>query len=248
MKPNKILLVEDDPNLGQILKEYLELKKFEVMLARDGKAGLQSFRDEDFEVCIFDVMMPIMDGFTLAEEVRKINDKVPIIFLTAKSMREDTIKGLQIGADDYITKPFSMEELLLRIKAILRRTAANSETAVGVTEYKVGDFTFEYDTQLLKGLSTTQKLTSKESELLRMLCIHKNQTMERSKALKAIWHDDNYFASRSMDVYITKLRKYLKSDRKVQIINVHGTGFKLVENPTPIDEEYSDEKQEQTNK
>jgi DNA-binding response OmpR family regulator len=225
----KILLVEDDQNLGQILKEYLDIKGFDTTLCRDGKVGLKAFNDNDFDLCIFDVMMPIMDGFTLAEEVRKKNKEVPIIFLTAKSMKEDTIRGLQLGADDYMTKPFSMEELQLRIKAVLRRFNKGENAIPEPTKFKIGMFHFDYDTQILKSEEQEMKLTSKEAELLRMLCLNKNQTLERSKALKHIWHDDNYFNSRSMDVYITKLRKYLRSDEHLQILNVHGTGFKLIE-------------------
>lgn len=232
MKENKtaqILLVEDDLNLGQILKESLD-KDFETTLCRDGREGLKTFNKIQFDLCVLDVMLPIMDGFKLAEEIRKRNQYVPVIFLTAKAMREDTIKGFRIGADDYMTKPFSMEELRLRIHAILRRTAGQDKEQETST-YEIGHFTFKYDVQKLtrKDTQETQKLTSKETELLRMLCIHKNKTMERSKALKTIWHDDNYFNSRSMDVYITKLRKYLRSDSNLQILNVHGTGFKLVE-------------------
>jgi DNA-binding response OmpR family regulator len=229
MKETKILLVEDDQNLGQILKEYLDVKGFSTTLCRDGKSGLKTFKSELFDLCIFDVMMPIMDGFTLAEEVRKSDKDVPIVFLTAKSMKEDAIKGLKVGADDYVTKPFSMEELLLRIRAIMRRTARGENAPPEPTKFKLGQFSFDYDTQVLKDAASDQKLTSKEAELLRMLCLNKNQTLERSKALKQIWHDDNYFNSRSMDVYITKLRKYLKNDERLQIINVHGTGFKLIE-------------------
>lgn len=229
MDETKILLVEDDPNLGQILKEYLDIKGFKTNLCRDGKAGLNAFKTDLYQVCIFDVMLPIMDGFSLAEEVRKTDKEIPIIFLTAKSLNEDKIKGLKIGADDYMTKPFSTEELLLRIKAILRRSGRAETNMPPGNKFKAGHFTFEYDTQLLKSPSDEVKLTSKEAELLKMLCQTKNQVLERSKALKQIWHDDNYFNSRSMDVYITKLRKYLKSDERLQILNIHGTGFKLIE-------------------
>ncbi|MCS7020141.1 MAG: response regulator transcription factor [Cytophagales bacterium] len=226
MNLNKILLVEDDPNLGQILKDYLEVKGFQPTLHRDGKSALRAFKSEVFQLCIFDVMMPIMDGFTLAEEVRKIEKDVPIIFLTAKSMKEDAIKGLQLGADDYITKPFSMEELLLRINAILRRTARANVPATGV--YQIGNFTYDAKIHILSGMGEEIKLTSKEAELLEMLCQYKNQVLERSKALRQVWGDDNYFNSRSMDVYITKLRKYLKADERIQIMNIHGTGYKLI--------------------
>jgi len=229
MDEPKILLVEDDQNLGQILKEYLDIKGFKTNLCRDGKAGLQAFKTDLYQLCIFDVMLPIMDGFSLAEEVRKTDKEIPIVFLTAKSMNEDKIKGLKIGADDYITKPFTTEELLLRIKAILRRSGRGETNMPPGNKFKIGHFTFEYDTQMLKSPIDEIKLTSKEAELLKMLAQNKNQVLERSKALKQIWHDDNYFNSRSMDVYITKLRKYLKSDDKLQILNIHGTGFKLIE-------------------
>jgi DNA-binding response OmpR family regulator len=231
MNGTKVLLLEDDDNLGQILKEYLEIKGFITILCRDGKSGLQAFQKGKYDLCIFDVMMQIMDGFTVAEEIRKTDKQTPIIFLTAKAMKEDAIKGLKIGADDYLTKPFSMEELRLRIGAILKRTKTSLENQQPpkLKSYVIGHFTFEADVQVLKGNDEEYKLTSKESELLAMLCQHKNQTLERGIALKKIWFDDNYFNSRSMDVYITKLRKYLKSDERLQIINVHGTGFKLIE-------------------
>jgi DNA-binding response OmpR family regulator len=227
----KILLAEDDLNLGDILNEYLELKGYKVQMCRDGVEALQAFKRGEFDLCIFDVMMPAMDGFTLAQEIRKFNKQIPIIFLTAKSAKDDKIHGLEIGADDYLTKPFSMEELLLRIRAILRRTANMETTTAPATlkKFDIGSLHFDYDAQLLKSPDKEYRLTSKEAELLRMLCEHKNQTLERSKALIEIWHDDTYFNARSMDVYITKLRKYLQSDERLKIINVHGTGFKLVE-------------------
>ncbi len=231
MNETKVLLLEDDENLGQILKEYLEIKGFNTILHRDGKSGLQAFQKGKYDLCIFDVMMPIMDGFSVAEEIRKTDKQTPIIFLTAKAMKEDAIKGLKIGADDYLTKPFSMEELRLRIAAILRRTKVSAENQFPpeLKSYIIGHFKFEADLQVLRSANEEYKLTSKEADLLAMLCQHKNQILERSLALKKIWFDDNYFNSRSMDVYITKLRKYLKSDGSLQIINVHGTGFKLVE-------------------
>ncbi|MEN7546671.1 response regulator transcription factor [Rapidithrix thailandica] len=229
MNKIKILLVEDDPNLGQVLKEYLEVKNYTTDLCRDGKEGLDAFQKEAYDLCILDVMMPKMDGLTLAEEIRKKNKVVPIIFLTAKSLKEDTIQGFKAGADDYITKPFSMEELLLRMEAILRRTSSNLPQEEQ-NKFQIGRFTFDSDSQkLIFDDGKEQKLTSKESGLLRLLCINKNQMLDRSEALKKIWLDDNYFNSRSMDVYITKLRKFLKSDENLQIINVHGQGFKLVE-------------------
>lgn len=229
MNSIRILLVEDDPNLGEILREYLTAKKYDVTLSKDGEAGLKTFKREQFDLCIFDVMMPRMDGYTLAEEVRIINTDIPIVFLTAKSLKDDTIQGFKVGADDYIGKPFSMEELLLRIQAILKRTRKDINELEKQTTFEIGKFIFHYDRQILIDDQEEQKLTSKESDLLKMLCIYKNQVLDRSKALKKIWLDDNYFNSRSMDVYVTKLRKYLKSDPNLQIINIHGQGFKLLE-------------------
>jgi len=224
----KILLVEDDNNLGQLLQEYLQIKGYPTTLKRDGEAGLDAYQTSNFQLCILDVMLPKMDGFSLAEKIREQDKTVPIIFLTAKSMKEDAIKGFKVGADDYIHKPFSMEELLLRIEAIMRRVGQN-EIISEQHYFEVGSFSFDYDTQKLQRNGESKKLTSKEADLLKMLCEHKNQTLERSKALKKIWLDDNYFNARSMDVYITKLRKYLKSDENIQIVNVHGQGFKLIE-------------------
>lgn len=231
MDKHSILLAEDDQNLGDILNEYLELKGYKVQMCRDGLEALQAFRKGTFDMCIFDVMMPAMDGFTLAQEIRKANKQIPIVFLTAKSAKDDKIHGLEIGADDYLTKPFSMEELLLRIRAILRRTNQPDMTnsISSLKKFEIGNLNFDYDAQVLKAHDKEYRLTSKEAELLRMLCEHKNQTLERSKALVEIWHDDTYFNARSMDVYITKLRKYLQTDDRLKIINVHGTGFKLVE-------------------
>jgi DNA-binding response OmpR family regulator len=228
MKPS-ILLVEDDNNLGQLLKEYLDIKGYETTLCRDGEAGLKTFKNSAFDLCIFDVMMPRLDGYSLAEEVRIIDAEVPIVFLTAKSLKEDTLRGFKAGADDYIKKPFSMEELLVRIQAILKRSRKQEASAESATKFQIGKFQFDYNTQKLLLDGEEMKLTSKESELLRLLVLHKNKTLDRSLALKKIWLDDNYFNSRSMDVYITKLRKYLKGDENLQIINVHGQGFKLLD-------------------
>ncbi len=229
----KILLVEDDPNLGQILQEYLQAKGYDALLCDDGQKGLDIYekRRQGFDICILDVMMPRVDGFTLAKEIRKSNNDIPIIFLTAKSLKEDTLQGFKIGADDYVTKPFSMEELLARIQAVLKRTDKFARlTSFKQEVFQVGNFSFDSSIQLLKHqLGEVRKLTSKESALLKLLCLHKNDRLDRSYALKEIWLDDNYFNSRSMDVYITKLRKYLRSDERLQIINVHGEGFKLVE-------------------
>lgn len=228
----KLLLVEDDPNLGQILNEYLSLKGYETKLCRDGEEGVKAFKREAFDLCLFDVMLPKKDGFSMAKEIRRDDKVTPIIFLTAKSMKEDTIEGFKLGADDYITKPFSMEELLLRIQAILRRTAEKNPQISDQKIFEFGSFHFDYDKQILSRNGQENKLTSKESELLRLLCLHVNQPLDRSTALKIIWRDDSYFNARSMDVYIAKLRKMLKEDESVQIITLHGSGFKLITDST----------------
>jgi DNA-binding response OmpR family regulator len=224
----KVLLVEDDHNLGIILKEYLEAKGYHATLCRDGEAGWNTYQTGEFEFCIFDVMLPKLDGFSLGEKVREVNAHIPIIFLTAKSLKEDTIHGLKIGADDYITKPFRMEELLLRMQAILRRTLP-TPAETNQASLSIGKYIFWTDSQRLVIGEQEQKLTSKESDLLKMLIQHKNQVLDRTLALKQIWGDDSYYNARSMDVYITKLRRHLSQDEKLQIINVHGQGFKLVE-------------------
>lgn len=231
MQKQRILLVEDDPNLGQILKEYLDIKGFETNLCRDGEEGFQAFENNKFDICILDVMLPKKDGFSLAREIKVADKTTPFIFLTAKSMTQDTIEGFKLGADDYITKPFSMEELLLRIKAILRRSGNNAQNKPEAQIFKIGGFTFDYDLHQLTSEKSTIKLTSKEAELLKLFCLNINQTLDRSTALKIIWRDDSYFNARSMDVYITKLRKYLKEDPALEILTVRGTGFKLVEKP-----------------
>ena len=225
----KILLVEDDPNLGQILREYLELKGFDSILCRDGEEGMEAYQANKFDLCILDVMMPKKDGFTMAREIRKMDQQTPIIFLTAKSMKEDTIEGLKIGADDYLTKPFSMEELILRIQAILKRTQSSSNKPSENNIFTLGKLTFRYDKSVLERPSGEVKLTSRENELLKIFCDNMNQTLDRNVALKAIWKDDSYFNARSMDVYIAKLRKYLKEEESIHILTVHGQGFKLVE-------------------
>jgi DNA-binding response OmpR family regulator len=226
----KILLAEDDPNLGMLLQEYLKAKNYDVDLARDGNEALDLFLNtKGFNMCILDVMMPKKDGFSLAKEIRLKDPQIPIIFLTAKSMKEDTIQGFKSGADDYITKPFSMEELLVRMGAIFRRvTRQDPETPV--EEYKIGQFLFDTTTQKLFYKDSSQKLTTKESELLKLFCQNINKPVSRSFALKLIWGDDSYFNARSMDVYITKLRKLLKADPDIQILNLHGEGFKLITN------------------
>lgn len=224
----KILLTEDDPNLGMLLQEYLSAKDFPTDLAKDGNEGLKKFLEGKYDMCILDVMMPKKDGFSLAKEIRMKDKNVPIIFLTAKSMKEDTIQGFRVGADDYITKPFSMEELLMRMKAILRRINKTEPIDNQDFVYQIGAYTLDYQHQSLVLNGVANKLTSKESELLKLLCQNKNQAVSRSFALKLIWGDDSYFNARSMDVYVTKLRKHLKDDPSIQIINLHGEGFKLV--------------------
>jgi DNA-binding response OmpR family regulator len=224
----RILLAEDDPNLGNLLKEYLEAKGFEINLATNGKEGFDQFKKGQYDLCLLDVMMPIKDGYTLAKEIRTLNTDIPIVFLTAKSMKEDAIEGFNAGADDYITKPFSMEEMLLRLRAILRRTKGQSSAASDQTHFTIGDYGFDHTRQLLEYGGQSHKLTSKEADLLRLLAMHKNEILDRSLALNSIWGDDSYFNSRSMDVYIAKLRKYLKDDPTVEIMNIHGKGFRLI--------------------
>ncbi|MDZ4824549.1 MAG: response regulator transcription factor [Flavobacteriales bacterium] len=227
-KKIKVLLCEDDPNLGTLLREFLDAKGFETELATDGLEGLKLFRRNAHDFVILDVMMPVKDGFTVAEEIRQDDKHTPILFLTAKSMKEDTLEGFKVGADDYMTKPFSMEELLVRMNAILRRTSALPETGDDALEYEIGNYHFDYNTQKLTEGKTEIKLTTKENELLYLLCKFKNGVMERGFALKSIWGDDNYFNGRSMDVYVAKLRKHLRLDPTVEIINIHGRGFKLL--------------------
>lgn len=223
----RILLAEDDENLGMLLNEYLKAKDYDTQLFADGDKAYRNFVKEHYDLCILDVMMPIKDGFTLAKEIRQVNVDIPIIFLTAKSLKEDVIEGFKIGGDDYITKPFSMEELLFRIEAILRRSGTgNNQGAVEV--YEIGKYTYDTKKQTLKFEDEATRLTTKEGELLKLLCNNKNKILDRNFALKTIWLDDNYFNARSMDVYITKLRKYLKKDPSIEIINVHGKGFKLI--------------------
>ena len=222
----KILLCEDDENLGMLLREYLNAKGFDTTLCADGEAGYQAFIDNKFDLCVFDVMMPRKDGFTLAKEVKQVNKDMPIIFLTARNMKEDVYLGFELGADDYLTKPFSMEELTYRIEAVMRRSMKlkNKER----TSYTLGSFIFDTQKQTLTREDNVIKLTTKECELLSLLCVNFGEILQRDYALKTIWVDDNYFNARSMDVYITKLRKHLKDDPTVEIINVHGKGYKLV--------------------
>jgi DNA-binding response OmpR family regulator len=226
----KVLLAEDDETLGVLLKEYLRVKDYDTDLYSDGDAAFRGFRDSGgiYDICILDVRMPLKDGFTLAQEIRQISPDIPIIFLTAKSMKEDVVKGFSSGGDDYITKPFNIEEVILRIEAILRRTNSG-EDAQGT--FNIGDYVFNHVKQTLLYTvdGTEQKLTAKEAELLRYLCVNRNNVLDRNFALRTVWNDDSYFNARSMDVYITKLRKCLKDDPSVQIINVRGKGFKLTD-------------------
>jgi DNA-binding response OmpR family regulator len=224
----KVLLAEDDRNLGNLLKNYLDAKGYSTVLCMNGEEAIETFSNKEFNFCILDIMMPVMDGFTLAAKIRELNTIVPILFLTAKSLQEDKLRGFEVGADDYLTKPFSMEELLLRMQAILRRT---DERGIGQTSemvFRVGRYIFDVNKQLLTISGKERKLTSREAGLLSLLCQRANTVLNRSEALTTIWKDDSYFNARSMDVYIVKLRKYLKDDPDVKLINVHGVGFKLV--------------------
>jgi len=228
-KKLKILLAEDDINLGTILKEFLQIKNFEVSFAKDGKEGERLFKTENFALCILDIMMPKMDGFTLAKIIKTRDIDIPIIFLTAKSMLQDKVRAFEIGADDYITKPFSTEELFLRINAVLKRTNSivNFQNVEKVF-FEIGKYKFDYGKRILRIAKREFSLTSKEADLLRLFCMNMNNILPRSKALETVWTEDNYFTSRSMDVYVAKLRKYFKEDSSIKIINIHGRGFKLL--------------------
>jgi two-component system, OmpR family, response regulator VicR len=229
MKPKcNILLVEDDKNLGFVIKDSLEMAGYNVELSENGVTGYEAFLRATFDLAILDVMLPLKDGFTLAEEIRKKDYIIPIIFLTAKTMDEDKLTGFRAGGDDYVTKPFSLEELKMRIEAILKRTAISMMGVERATVFNIGIFTFNFENQVLTSPSGERRLTRKEAELLRFLCLNKNRILRRDLALKTIWGEDDYFMGRSMDVYITKLRKFLSEDPSVTIVNVHRTGFKLV--------------------
>jgi DNA-binding response OmpR family regulator len=225
----KILLVEDDQNFGAILKDYLMLNDFDVILAKNGMEGFEKFKKDTYDLCILDVMMPYKDGYTLAKEIREKNKEVPIIFLTAKSMKEDVLKGYKVGADDYLNKPFDSEVLLMKIRAIIQRKSSDTKTDVTKFEFQVGNFHLNSKLRFLTYKNQEPiKLSPKENELLKLLVLYENDLMPRELALTKIWRDDNYFTSRSMDVYIAKLRKYLKLDENVEILNIHGEGFRLV--------------------
>lgn len=226
MGKHKILLVEDDLNLGFLIQENLEMQGFEVKLCRDGEAGLVVYQEENFDLCLLDVMLPKKDGFALATEIREHSQQIPIIFLTAKSLKEDRIEGFKLGGDDYITKPFSLEELVLRIHAVLKRSAGVVDAATN--RHEIGKYIFDYESQILRHGEKQHKLTAKEAELLKLFCVHRNEVLDRQATLKQIWGEDNYFNGRSMDVFISKLRKYLGEDRNIEIKNIHGKGFKLI--------------------
>jgi two-component system, OmpR family, response regulator len=227
----KILLVEDDPNFGDVLRSYLEMNDYDVTLATDGAAGWEAFRrGNGFSLCILDVMMPKKDGFSLAKDIREKDKEVPIIFLTAKTMKEDVLHGFKIGADDYISKPFNSEELLYRIQAVLKRSQPKADPKDEVREYRIGKYLFNYPlrTLIMEGSKEEVKLSPKEAQLLKMFCHRVNDVLPRSEALTKIWQEDNYFTARSMDVFVTKLRKYLSDDSNIEIVNIHGNGFQLL--------------------
>jgi two-component system, OmpR family, response regulator len=228
-KKIKILLVEDDPNFGSMLKSYLELADYEIILKQDGKQGLTCFRNHSFDICILDIMMPEMDGFTLAVEMKKIEPKVPIIFLTAKTLKEDVITGFRLGADDFLTKPFDSEVLLYKISAILKRNqTADEENEEQESEIALGSFRFNHRLRILSNNKSTFTLSPKEAGLLHLFCKAKDGILSRSDALKKIWGSESYFTARSMDVFIARLRKYFRDDPSVEILNIHGNGFRLV--------------------
>jgi two-component system, OmpR family, response regulator VicR len=227
-KPPRILLLEDDPNLGTIVHEHLTMHGYEVTLITNGEDGLTVWHSQTFDLCLVDIMMPRRDGFSFAREVRKTDANLPLIFLTAKSLKEDKIEGFTIGCDDYLTKPFSVEELLLRISAVLRRSRGGPAKPDEQTLFQIGKYKFDSRRQLLTYGRTQYKLTPKESDLLRLLCLHMNDTLDRDTALREIWQSDSYFSGRSMDVFVSKLRKYFKDDKRIEILTIHGKGFRLI--------------------
>ena len=228
VKPPHILLLEDDPNLGTIICEHLTMHGYEVALKTNGEEGLAAWRKLKFDLCLVDIMMPKLDGFSFARTIRATDTSTPIIFLTAKSLKEDKIEGFKIGCDDYLTKPFSVEELLLRIQAVLRRTRGSVAKAEEQTVFEIGKYSFDCRRQILQHGRTQYKLTAKESDLLRLLCRHVNETLDRDTALREVWQSDSYFSGRSMDVFVSKLRKYFKDDKRIEILTIHGKGFRLI--------------------
>jgi two-component system, OmpR family, response regulator len=231
--PQNILLVEDDRNFGDVLKSYLEMHNYDVTLATDGELGWTAFKNGKYDLCILDVMMPKKDGFTLGKEIKADSYEVPLIFLTAKALKEDVIDGFKIGADDYITKPFNSEELLYRVQAVLKRSATAPNPNESKKEFVIGKYVFNYPLRILTfkdgNTSEKEKLSPKEAHLLRLFLVHKNEVLSRSLALTQIWEEDNYFTARSMDVFVTKLRKYLSHDPDIEIVNIHGNGFRLID-------------------
>jgi DNA-binding response OmpR family regulator len=226
--PRRVLLLEDDANLGLVLQEHLKLNGYDVTLCPNGEEGTRALAAGHYDLCLVDVMMPKKDGFTFAREVRAANDEIPLIFLTARSLKEDRIEGFRIGCDDYITKPFSVEELQLRIEAVLRRTLRDEIARDEQTRFEIGDYRFDSVRQILDYKGDERKLTPRESELLRLLCLHVNRTLTRERALRELWGEENYFSGRSMDVFVSKLRKYLKDDSRISILSIHGKGLRLV--------------------
>lgn len=220
-------MVEDDKNFGAVLKSYLEIHDYEVTWIDDGKYAFDQYLKSDFDICILDVMLPNVDGFTIARQIRDHNKNIPLLFLTAKSLKKDVIEGFSIGADDYITKPFDSEVLLLKIQAILKRSQSTVNKSPDSNEFKIGKLDFDYSSRIIKGDTKEIKLSPKESELLKLLCKYKDAVLSREEALKKIWGEDNYFTTRSMDVFLSKLRKHLASDPSIEIINIHGSGYKL---------------------
>ena len=227
-KKLKLFLLEDDQSFGSVMKAFLEMNDFYVRWIDDGKKAISNFRDEDFDLCILDVMLPNVDGFTVARDIKIINKDIPLIFLTAKTLKEDILQGFKLGADDYITKPFDTEILLCKIKAILNRNSSITDQNFENKELAIGKYIFKYDIRTIFYETQEQKISPREAELLKLLIEHKNNVLPREKALKILWGDDNYFTTRSMDVFITKLRKYLKDDPNVQIMNIHSSGYRLV--------------------
>lgn len=226
MKPH-LLYVEDDESLSFVTKDNLELQGYEITYADDGTKALEIIREQSFDLCVLDVMLPGADGFTIAQEIRKTNADVPIIFLTAKSLKEDKIHGLKIGADDYITKPFSIEELILKIEIFLKRNKITSGKAPEITRLEIGKFTFDYKNLELHGNGAPRSLTQKEADLLRFFIQNKNEVLKRAQILESLWGEDDYFMGRSLDVFISRLRKYLKDDKSLKIENIHGVGFRM---------------------
>lgn len=226
MENNNIFLVEDDANFGSVLKSYLEMNDFNVTWVKDGAKAIQNFGLQKFDICILDIMLPNLDGFSIAKKIKELNPEIPTIFLTAKTLKEDILEGFKIGADDYITKPFDSEVLLYKIRAIIKRNL-KPDSESDSNEFKLGKFKFDSALRILSSDNDSVKLSPKENELLKMLCLHKNKILDRDKALNTIWGEDGYFTARSMDVYITKLRKYLKNDPSLEIENIHGSGFIL---------------------